>query len=260
MESKVSIIIVNYTSGEYLFKCLQSIQESVTGNYEVIIVDNDSQDDSFIRCKPLFQSENFVFVEAGGNIGFAKANNMGFKYASGDIIHFLNPDTILYSTINSDYATAISSPDKIYINQLVNPDGSIAGKPHLLPTLSFYLKALLGSKWNWYIGASVIISRENFEKIGQWNEGYFMYSEDMDLFYKAAQNRILSVELPSQILHIGGGCSGNVWSNRKKNKNKDKAFRLFFEYNNIQWQYPIIKLLISGRMFLKYGLHKLIRR
>lgn len=260
MTPKISIIIVNYTSGEFLMNCLCSIKQSVTCNHEVIVVDNDSLDDSFNRCKTIFRLKNYRFVEAGGNIGFAKGNNLGVNYASGDIFHFLNPDTILYPTINADYMTAMSSPNNSYINKLINPDGTIANKSHLLPSLKYYLKAIFGKKWNWYIGASVIISRENFERIGRWNEQYFMYAEDLDLFYKMAQNDILSVELTSQITHIGGGCSSNVWNDKEKSKKKNDAYRLFFKINNIRWQYPIIRILSSSRFLVHKIRHKIFER
>lgn len=240
---KVSIIIVNYNSGDYLFRCLKSISNNVLCEYEVIIVDNQSSDTSFINCMNHFDNEKFKFINAHSNLGFAKGNNVGVKQSSGDILHFLNPDTELPKGITDDYLRTFDNPDIVYINKLQNLDKTIVKSGHLIPTIENYLKSLFGQGEKWHIGASVILSKENFYKIGEWNEAYFMYYEDLDLFYRIYRYKLKVEILPSIILHIGGGCSSNVWSNKERIKKVLKAEKQFYKINGIYWQYKIVKAL-----------------
>lgn len=250
---KVSIIIVNYNSGGFLLKCLRSILANVKINYEVIIVDNESKDNSFKECKLLFSSEKLIFVESGGNIGFSKANNIGANIASGNILHFLNPDTELFKDINKDYDNVFTNNQKVYVNILKNPDGSIENNGHLIPTINNYFSCFFHKRyWRWYIGATIMISKENFLKINKWNECFFMYYEDLDFFYKLSKQKIETCVGSAIIFHAGGGCSSNVWSNQERLKIVNESEKLFYKYNNIYWQYCPIKFLhFLYRIFCK---------
>lgn len=161
---KVSIIIVNYNSGDFLLKCIKSILANVTIDYEVIVVDNESVDDSFKKCKLLFSSMNLIFIESGGNVGFSKANNIGANIASGNIFHFLNPDTELSEDINKDYENVFKNNQKVYVNLLRNPDGSIENKGHCIPTMSNYLSCVfLKRGWNGILERRLLYLKVTFE-------------------------------------------------------------------------------------------------
>ena len=89
----VSIIIVNYNTKNLTLQCIDSIYEKTIGvSFEIIIVDNNSTDGS---QELLSQDNRIVFVEAGENLGFGKANNLGVEKSNGKFIFFLNSDTIL---------------------------------------------------------------------------------------------------------------------------------------------------------------------
>lgn len=244
MQNKISIIIVNYNSGNYLLGCLTSIRKNLSINYEVIIVDNNSQDNSFKGCQEMFSElKNFIFIQSGSNLGFSKGNNLGIKHANGSIFHFLNPDTELSGDMNKDYQRVLSEPDFIYVNPLRNPDGKMVKSEHLIPTIGNYFKALLGMGDKWFIGASVIISKENYSKIKGWNEQYWMYYEDVDLFYKINKKHLKIIKLPAIIEHIGGGCSSNVWSKKERNDVAQNSKKRFYKINRLQYQYRLINLL-----------------
>lgn len=89
----VSIIIVNYNTKQLTKNCIESIIAKTSGvEYEIILVDNESSDGS----QEVFASDKQIkFIEAGENLGFGKANNLGVQYAMGDYIFFLNSDTLL---------------------------------------------------------------------------------------------------------------------------------------------------------------------
>ena len=91
----VSIIIINYKSAELTVDSITSIKKFTKGvSYEVVVVDNDSQDDSEKTIKATHP--NIVWVQTGYNAGFSRGNNTGFKAANGDYILLLNADTLLF--------------------------------------------------------------------------------------------------------------------------------------------------------------------
>lgn len=241
----ISVIIVNYNSGDFLFNCIKGIIDNVHElSVEIIVVDNASTDDSLVVCKECPDFSKVKFIDAGGNIGFAKANNLATTFANGKVFHFLNPDTVVDETIEVSYQKAISNQDKVYVTLLRNPDGEIINKGHILPTLNYYTKSFFKLSQNkWYLGASVIMSQDIFQQIGKWSEDYFMYSEDLDLFYQIARLHIKTSMLPSVIYHAGGVCSSNKWNSKERNQVVNSSLRLFYKRNNIYWQYPIIRLI-----------------
>lgn len=91
----VSIIIVNYCSAKMVAECVESIFEKTKGiDYEIIIVDNDSRDNSEAFLKSTL-GDSTTLISAGENLGFGKANNLGAAYAKGEYLLLLNPDTLL---------------------------------------------------------------------------------------------------------------------------------------------------------------------
>lgn len=243
--SKISIIIVNYNSGLYLRNCLQSIIVSLINvNFEIIVVDNNSTDDSIDRCKREFETPLIKFIQSGENLGFSRANNLGVKYATGDMYHFLNPDTEVDSSLIESYNIATSDNSIVYSTRLKNPDGTIINLGYTLPIFSQYLKRIFHLPYSkWYLGASVLMSSDIFNQIGGWNESYFMYSEDLDLFYKIYLAKIDIRLLPSVIFHAGGACANNTWSNQKRQSIIKDSENKFYEINGIKWQIPIIHFL-----------------
>ena len=93
---KISIIILNYNAGELLLDCVESIFHTNYSNYEIILVDNASKDDSYKECKKEF--EKIILIENSQNLGYCEGNNIGIKEAKGDFIVILNPDTTVDPT------------------------------------------------------------------------------------------------------------------------------------------------------------------
>ncbi len=207
----ISIIIVNFNVKHFLANCLQSIFQSNTHSfqYEVIVVDNNSQDGSVTHIGKLF-GEDIILVENKNNEGFAKACNQGFKHASGDIVLFLNPDTLLGEDTLPDVLKVMSDPEYAHVAALGVK--LVDGKGDFLPESkrafpgiwnSFCklsgLSDLFGrSQWfsgynlshldqnkKQYIqvlcGAFILVRRRVFIQIGGFDESFFMYGEDIDL-------------------------------------------------------------------------------
>ena len=89
----VSIIILNYNAGRLLLDCVESILQSNYKNYEIIVVDNLSNDESHKKCKEKFGQ--VILVENAKNLGYCEGNNVGIRQAIGEFIVILNPDTIV---------------------------------------------------------------------------------------------------------------------------------------------------------------------
>jgi len=89
----VSIIILNYNAGRLLEECIDSIYHSNYENFEIILVDNDSKDNSHVKCKEKFPLINLL--ENKKNLGYCEGNNVGIRHAKGEFVIILNPDTIV---------------------------------------------------------------------------------------------------------------------------------------------------------------------
>jgi GT2 family glycosyltransferase len=205
----LSIISVNYKSWAILRKCLQSFQDHPsTINYEIIVVDNDSQDDKF----DAFQKEfpDIKLIANTGNYGFSNGCNLGAAHAVGEYLLFLNPDVILSKSKAVD--TMVSYAQK-------NPTMGITscrritpkGKPEReLAFLNLWLntgwmralykflnKKELAKKFpqdtniwhpDWVSGSVILIQRTLFQQVGKWSQNdFWMYSEDPDLCKKVRE-------------------------------------------------------------------------
>ena len=89
----ISIIILNYNAGELLINCVNSVFNSKYENYEVIVVDNISSDNSHKECKEKFKK--IKLIENTENFGYCEGNNIGIRKAKGEFIVILNPDTMV---------------------------------------------------------------------------------------------------------------------------------------------------------------------
>ncbi len=210
MEPKVFIIILNWNGWKDTIECLESLKKIDYLNYQIVLVDNGSTDESVLRLK-IFCSghnEDLIFLENQNNLGFAGGNNVGIKYAlenQADYILLLNNDTTvkqdfltqLIKAAKSDKKIGMLGPkinfydhkDRIWflggkINRLLNKGTHLyynqIDSVENLPNESFEV--------DYFTGCALLIKREVIEKIGlMWN-GYFLYYEDADWNLKAKKN------------------------------------------------------------------------
>lgn len=253
MKPLISIIIVNYNTRELLRNCLESIRSCLDTGYEVIVADNGSSDNSLALCEDFRSDGRFRFIDMGGNLGFAKANNRAASEASGKVFHFLNPDTEMPQGMSEDYKHALAAPDAVYVNPLTNRDGSLENGRMPIPSLgNLILWDLHSSKAKyWFRGASVIISAENFRRVGGWCEDYFLYSEDLELFWQCWKHGIAIKPLPTEIFHFGGGSSRNTWDNLGREIMVQKSTRIFFR-RNFPGGYFWSRLYLLAHVLLKH--------
>ncbi len=251
---EISIVIVNYNTKELLRNCLESIRRSLTLPYEVIVSDNASSDASLELCAAFWEDPRFLLVRNGANLGFAKANNIGASRARGRILHFLNPDTEIQASMQDDYRRALEEPHAAYVNTLYNRNGTVENSRKPLSSLRdlFWWNVKRSKARYWYIGASVILSREDFDGIGGWSEDYFLYSEDLDLFHKLWQHEVPIKTLSSRIFHLGGGSSGRMWNTLEREIVVQRSYRIYFKKYYSKAEYIGVKLYFLLFTLLKH--------
>ncbi|KMQ51477.1 Glycosyl transferase, family 2 [Chitinispirillum alkaliphilum] len=240
MNPDISIIIVNWNTSDMLKSCIHSILEHTRKvSYEIIVVDNASDDDSVTMIKEDFpQSRIFALNE---NIGFSRGNNIGLLEATGRYVLFLNPDTELTSDACSAMVDFLDS-NKEYGAvgcKLLNRDNTVqqqCARAFPTPWKQFCFLSMLNRLFaksplfstielgHWdhndsrdiecLSGACICAPRALITQLGGMDENIFMYSEDVDLclriINKGFKIRYLADEA---IFHYDGSAS-------KKNKNR----------------------------------------
>jgi GT2 family glycosyltransferase len=233
----LSIIYVNWNSLNYLRECIASVYEYTHGlTFEIIVVDNASPEGGVDAIKEEFP--DVVLIKSEENLGFAGANNVGFKESKGKCILFLNPDMkLLNPAINRMYEQLQLLPDagivgcKMYQGNLNVLTNSIMKFPGILNQV-FQFEALR-LRWPsfplWDIGplfsdnpepvkaevitgACTMMRREVFEQVGMYSEEYFMYAEDFDLCWNVLRAGFANYYVGTgHMIHYGGVSSPREW-------------------------------------------------
>lgn len=227
----LSIIIINWNSSAYLERCLESIVDNIQGLvYEMIVVDNASYD----GCDRMVGKYTGVatLIQSDRNLGFARANNLGYHNSRGRVLLFLNPDTeILSDAVNQLYGICLSRQNMGALGcRVLNTDGSVQTScvqsfPTIINQLldaefvrnRFPKSRLWGMKPLFLAhdqaveaeaitGACLMVRRDIFEKAGLFSEEYFMFAEDLDLCYKIRQLGYRNYYFGgTSVVHHGGG-------------------------------------------------------
>ncbi|MCW3074141.1 MAG: glycosyltransferase [Flaviaesturariibacter sp.] len=207
---QVSIIIVNYNVRYFLEQCLHSVAKATAGiAAEVIIVDNNSNDGSLDYLGARFPEVRFITNNQ--NTGFAKACNQGLSVSSGEYILFLNPDTLLaedslhtciqffrqhtdagaagvrmidgtgafLKESKRSFPSPLTALYKLFGLSLLFSKSRTFGRYHL-----GHLSEVQNSEVDVLAGAFMFIRKDVLEKVGSFDESFFMYGEDVDLSYR----------------------------------------------------------------------------
>ncbi len=288
----LSIVIVSWNVCDLLRRCLKSIFNSLSSviTIEVIVVDNASSDESVSMVRETFPQVRLI-VNAD-NRGFPAANNQGVDAAQGRYVLLLNPDTeVLGDALAAMVDFADAHPGVGVVGpQLLNPDGSVQSSRRRFPTLT---TAFLESTWlqplaprrvleryyvldqpddatidvDWVKGAALMARRSAIERVGVMDEGFFMYSEELDWCHRFRDDGWRVVYLPAaQIIHYEGKSSEQVLPVRHIHFQTSKV-RYFRKYHgrvtsealryfllaNYAWQLGLesVKWLVGHRRSLR---------
>ena len=253
----LSIIIVSWNVRDLLRDCLAAVGEEASGasgQVEVIVVDGDSADGSADMVAEEFPE--LVLVRCDENVGFPRGNNIGLAKATGRYILLLNPDTVVQPNALSRMIAFLDEHQDVGLvgAQLLNGDGSIQHSRYRFPRV---VTAYFESTWlqgiapqsvidhyhmndmpldrpvdaDWLNGACLMTRREIIEQVGGLDEGYFMYSEELDWCrrIKEAGWRIV-YEPAAQVTHFVGQSSEQAVTARHINFQRAKL-RYFRKYH-----------------------------
>lgn len=243
----LSIILVNYKSPHLVLDCVQSIyQETKKLSFEIIVVDNFSEDNSRELILEKYPGINWIPMTY--NAGFARANNAGIRAAKGEYILILNTDTIirdgaldkaveLFKAETSAAAAGV---------QLLNPDGThqISGAHFVKGGLNFLLplpylgrfirywgyrlKAKVPSvtsvqermEVDWIVGAFILTSR-TIARQEMMDEDFFMYAEEIEWCSRLKKHGRLYLYDAPKVIHLGGATSGAYYDTEENENSKN---------------------------------------
>jgi GT2 family glycosyltransferase len=253
MPYELSIIIVNWNGGRLLSRCVETIVNSRPAtSYEIVIVDNASEDDSLARLKssellaPLIANQQLRIFNNSENRGFGAANNQGFALTDSPFVLLLNLDTevgpgtieTLMRTMQSDPTIGVCGP------KILNADGTLQisaffNPPRVWHTVLSQLKLyhllprrirgelLLGRHWDhdrqrsvpMLSGAAMLARREMIDQVGGFDERFHMYSEDTEWCWRITRANWKLVFVPEAVvLHHGAESSKKRWSSQERLK------------------------------------------
>lgn len=262
-QKKLDIVIVNYNGGELILDCLRSIEQAKNeANIQIFVVDNASSDNSVSEIKRLYPKVNLL--QSSTNLGFAKANNLALKKLTSEYILILNPDVkVLPGTLkymlqfmegNIDVGAASC---KVELTSGKLDWASHRGFP--TPWASF-LYFIFKNDSLYHLtnkdmdkahevdgiaGAFFLTRKSVLEKVGLFDEDYFMYAEDLDLCYRIkkagdeqgsshAKHNYKIMYVPEvKIIHYKGATSGIKSHSQDIStasvESRKKAFNAFYE-------------------------------
>lgn len=246
----LSIVIVNYNTKKLTLECIKSIYTAnILHDFEVIVVDNASSDDSVSAIKKLFPAVRIIKNQE--NVGFSKANNQAIYISNARYVLLLNSDTIVEKdTLSTIVEFMDVNQDIGAVGCEVNlPDGTLDKACHRgfpTPEASFYYMMGLAQKYptspkyNSYhksylnmievhdidclVGAFMMVRKEVIEQVGLLDEEFFMYGEDIDWCFRIKEAGWRIVYNPTvSIVHYKGASS------------RKKPFKIVYEFHRAMY-------------------------
>lgn len=281
MKICLSIIILTYNSSDYIVECLTSIYEQYkkeinSSYFELIVCDNASDDDTVSKIKNSFdlaqdgqksKIKNLIVIRNEENMGFAKGINEASKKASGEYLLFLNPDIVV---LDSHFEKAIDIMQKkakvgIVGGKILNEQGNeqSAGTFYTVLnvlSLALGLENVVKVRYSphrqqfvdFVSGGFMFVRKEVFERVGGFDEDYFIYVEDMDLCFRARSVGFKTFFTPYvRIKHYGQGSSSRSFAVI----NIYKGIISFSKKHKASFSYQIIRqiLLTKARVLSLLG-------
>lgn len=240
---ELSIVILTYNTKELLGDCLKSVfKRKDEVNFEVIVSDNDSTDGTGKMVKEKFPQVKYL---KGENVGFSKGNNRARDHVGGELVLFLNPDTIVKKNALKETVKYLKENDDVGVVscKLVLPNGELdkdTRRSFPTPWVAFthlVLRAdrffpeskLFGQYWYGYIdedkvhevdalqGAYFLTYKKILDEVNWFDEEYFFDGEDLDLSYQIKKAGYKLVYYPKvEVEHLKGVTKGKVKKYRKK--------------------------------------------
>ena len=267
---QISIIIPNFNGEQFLKECLNSIKKQNFSHYEVIIVDNGSNDGSVEYLNENY--DEFTLIQNQENLGFATAVNQGIKASNAEYVFLLNNDTELEVECVSKLLNCIDNDENIFgvsSKMIQNQDRNLIDDAGDEYTILGYTKKVGNNRskelyknkreiFSACAGAA-IYRRNIFDIIGYFDENFFAYMDDVDISYRARIYGFKCVYCPEAVVYhdvsATSGSKYNAFKIRLAARNN-----VYVPYKNMPWPQLILNLLflilgflIKYLVFLKKG-------
>lgn len=251
MKKQVSVIIPNFNGRNYLKDCLNSLNQQHFQDFEIILVDNASTDDSLSLAREFCPEIKTIVLSE--NFGFCRAVNEGIRASKAPFVLLLNNDTVVDPDFVGALYEAIRGKEKVFscasqMRKLTDPSKMDDGgdfycalgwafargkdKPY-----ENYEKA---GRIFFSCAGAAIYRREVFEKIGYFDEVHFAYLEDLDVGYRARIHGWQNLYCPeAQVEHVGSGTSGSKYNSFKVKLAARNS--IYLNYKNM----PLLQLVIN---------------
>lgn len=284
----LGIIIVSYNVSSFLEECLKSINEKLKGLcYKVIVVDNDSHDNSASMVETKFP--DCQLIKTGKNIGFGRAVNIGASAIRADNYLVLNPDTIITNNIIAEMVKHLKqNPSAGIVGcRMLTEEGKIQPSVYKSPSLAvtvmglLQVKRLLNSKvlaavfkycagiigLNDYVspeqnlnhwrkvqsvpGSCFLIRGWLFRQLKGYDEHFFLYFEDADLFFRVRTDKCFELHLlpNTGIVHLVGKSFEQEFFDISPRKYWSMLY--YFWKNNRFWEYYVIRVVLLVTALMK---------
>jgi len=268
--SKVAVIIVNWKKYNITSKCIESVLKCNYSNYEIILIDNESDDSKLSTLK----RKNITTISNSKNEGFSKANNQGIDYAIKnhfDYVLMLNNDTIVKSNlidvlVRTAQAKKISAIQPLILNHNGQKIWNGGGKINYFFGTFFSSNKVSKSykTIDWFTGCCCLFETKLFLEIGKLDEKFFAYYEDVDLSlrikkngYKigfTSQTELIHLESASSKLETSNEGSLNPYVHYLNIKNHILVFRKHIKMFN-----PIGSMIFQIIKILSYSTYFILR-
>ena len=265
---RLSVIIVSYNSRVDLEGCLQSLTSAPPRiDHEIVIVDNASADGTSAYLRERWPGVRLI--DAGGNLGFARANNLGVAQTVGELVLLLNPDTIvppgaidrLAGALVANPQAAVVGPRivdehgraELSFGRMISPLAElrqkvlVAGNDRRLPIISSLVDAMTRRtrSVDWVSGACLLIRRPDLEAVGLLDERFFLYTEDVDLCAAVrVRGRAVIFIAEVEIVHLRGRSGSSAPG--PTNAAYRQSQIAFYEKHHPGWA-PILKAYLKLR-------------
>lgn len=264
-----SVIIINYEGKLFLKNCIDSLLKQKFDNFEIIIIDNNSSDRSI---EDIHENNKIKILKLEKNIGFANACNFGLKYTKGEIIFFLNNDTVVTENLFLNTFRKYQKNEEIIYQpkivqmkkkDLIDSNGSFITYFGLL---YHYGLSSLEKKYNEDVeifstkGAAFFVPRNIIKKIGLFNKYFHSYYEETDFCHRAhiyGYKIIFSPELGTVEHYIGGSSKQVQSSYYIYNYFKNKISSILINYSIKSLTLEIINYYSVLIFFLLFNIAKL---
>lgn len=250
---KLSVIILNYNVKHFLEICIKSVQKAIKEiDGEIIVVDNASTDGSKEMMATVFPEITYLYLQE--NVGFPKGNNIGVNKAKGEFVCILNPDTVVaedtFKMLLYQY-NHLETPGILGCRLIDGSGNFLPESKRGVPTpwvaftkvLSLYKMFPHSKNFNRYysghlkeedtgavdilVGAFMLMKRNLYQQIGGFDEGCFMYADDIDLSYLVLKEKKINYYVPATtVIHFKG--ESTLKDGKYMNRFKD-AMQFFYQ-------------------------------